>query len=141
MTLEVCHRLTPLLIPWSLLVRLLHKSFVKKQYINRNMSYLSERQCQFCVDRAVASTESRLPGLPMHNALGLHLPTHLASRCTAHLAFRCTTHLAFRCTAHLAFRCKTHGTPWSPYKLVCVRPCLYLYAAQMEFSRHESWNL
>ena len=25
MTLEVCHRLTQLLIPWSLLVRLLHK--------------------------------------------------------------------------------------------------------------------
>ena len=68
MTLEVCHRLTPLPIPWSLLVRLLHKSFVKKQYINRNMSYLSERQCQFCVDRAVASTERRPLGLLMHNA-------------------------------------------------------------------------
>ena len=68
MTLEVCHRLTPLLIPWSLLVRLWHKNFVKKQYINRNMSYLSERQCQFCVDRAVASTERRPLGLLMYNA-------------------------------------------------------------------------
>ena len=67
MTLKVCLRLTPLLIPWSLFVRLLHNSFVKKQYINNNMSYLSERQCQLCVDRGVASTERRPLGLQMHN--------------------------------------------------------------------------
>ena len=37
------------------------------------MSYLSERQCQFCVDTAVASTERRPLGLQIHNALGLQM--------------------------------------------------------------------
>jgi len=31
------------------------------------MSYRSERQCQFCVDRVVAQTELRPLGLQMHN--------------------------------------------------------------------------
>jgi len=32
------------------------------------MSYLSERQCQLCVDRGVVSTGRRPLGLQMHNA-------------------------------------------------------------------------
>ena len=39
------------------------------------MSYLSERQCQFCVDRAVAWTERRPLGLQLHNARHKQKPT------------------------------------------------------------------
>jgi hypothetical protein len=38
------------------------------------MSYLSERQCQLCVDRGVASTQRRPLGLQMHIASHQHKP-------------------------------------------------------------------
>jgi hypothetical protein len=72
------------------------------------MSYLSERQCQFCVDRGVASTQRTWP--QMHNALAL--PAHNAR----------------------------HQPKFIDVG-VRARSCLYLYAAGMEISRYESWNL
>ena len=56
------------------------------------MSYLSERQCQFCVDRGVASTA--LPSWPSD--------AHRMAPTEDHLALRCKTHLAIRCTAPTA---------------------------------------
>ena len=45
------------------------------------MSYLSERQCQLCVDRGVASTERRPLGLQMHNARHKQKPTQNCVLC------------------------------------------------------------
>jgi len=76
------------------------------------MSYLSERQCQLCVDRGVVSTERRPLGPQMNNA-----------------------------------RHQLKAIQVGVCVCVCVCVCvyvfarLYLFAADMEISRPESWYL
>ena len=75
------------------------------------MSYLSERQCQLCVDRGVASTERRPLGLQMHITSHQLKPTQVGvcarARLLIYMLHRWRFHVTYLGTSYVT---KPDGT-------------------------------